>query len=157
MIEAACWVHARRPFFILADVAANARRKAQGKTAGPTSPLALEAVRRIDACLTSNTRSTAGPPSSAGAVRQQQSAPLVAYLEQWVREQRPKLSRGNDLTKAMTTCSAAGRPLPASSTTAALPLDNAAEGPCAVLRSAENHGCSLAATAVDSAERRYMT
>ena len=27
-----CWVHARRPFFVLADLAANARRKAQGKT-----------------------------------------------------------------------------------------------------------------------------
>ena len=49
LVEAACWVHARRPFFILADVAANARRKAQGKTASPISPLALEAVRRIDA------------------------------------------------------------------------------------------------------------
>src|SRR5215831_13282114 len=35
--------------FILADVAANARRKAQGKTTGPISPLALEAVHRIDA------------------------------------------------------------------------------------------------------------
>ena len=32
ILEAACWVHARRPFFILADVAENARRKAQGKT-----------------------------------------------------------------------------------------------------------------------------
>src|SRR5205807_8358139 len=48
-VEAACWVHARRPFFILADVAAKAGRKAQGKTASPISPLALEAVRRIDA------------------------------------------------------------------------------------------------------------
>ena len=27
--------------------------------------------------------------------------PLVADLEQWLREQRPKLSRSNDLTKAM--------------------------------------------------------
>ncbi len=30
--EAACWVHARRPFFALADIAENARRRAQGKT-----------------------------------------------------------------------------------------------------------------------------
>jgi transposase len=49
IIEAGCWVHARRPFFVLADVEANARRKAQGKTAAVISPLALEAVRRIDA------------------------------------------------------------------------------------------------------------
>jgi transposase len=40
---------ARRPFFIMADVAENARRKAQGKTTAVISPLALEAVRRIDA------------------------------------------------------------------------------------------------------------
>jgi hypothetical protein len=32
IVEAACWVHARRPFFILADIATNARRRAQGKT-----------------------------------------------------------------------------------------------------------------------------
>ena len=35
------------------------------------------------------------------AVRQELSAPLVADLERWLREQRPKLSRSNDLTKAM--------------------------------------------------------
>jgi len=29
------------------------------------------------------------------------SMPLVADLERWLREQRPKLSRGNDLAKAM--------------------------------------------------------
>jgi transposase len=46
---AGCWAHARRPFFALADIAANARRKAQGKTTAVISPLALEAVRRIDA------------------------------------------------------------------------------------------------------------
>ena len=47
LIEAACWVHARRPFFVMADIAANARRRAQGKIA-VISPLALEMVRRID-------------------------------------------------------------------------------------------------------------
>ena len=36
----------RRKFFELADIAANARR---GKNAAPISPIALEAVRRIDA------------------------------------------------------------------------------------------------------------
>jgi len=35
------------------------------------------------------------------AVRQELSAPLVADLERWLREQRPKLSRSNDLTTAM--------------------------------------------------------
>ena len=39
----------RRPFFVMANLAENARRKAQGKKLAVISPLALEAVRRIDA------------------------------------------------------------------------------------------------------------
>jgi hypothetical protein len=35
------------------------------------------------------------------AVRQELSAPLVADLEAWMREQRAKLARGNDVAKAM--------------------------------------------------------
>ena len=35
------------------------------------------------------------------AVRQELSAPLVADLERWMREQRAKLSRGNEVAKAM--------------------------------------------------------
>ena len=49
IIEAACWAHARRKFFVLADLAQNARRRAQGKSATFISPMALAAVRRIDA------------------------------------------------------------------------------------------------------------
>ena len=101
ILEAACWAHARRPFFAMADLAENARRKAQGQTPGVISPLAMEAVRRIDA-LFEIERSING--QSAGqrrAVRQELSAPLVADLENWMREQRAKLSRGNDLAKAM--------------------------------------------------------
>jgi transposase len=101
LVEAACWVHARRPFFILADVAANARRKAQGKTASPISPLALEAVRRIDALFDIERSINGQSVEQRREVRQELSAPLVADLERWLREQRPKLSRGNDLAKAM--------------------------------------------------------
>ena len=43
---ALCWAHARRQFFELADIAANARR---GKNAAAISPIALEALKRIDA------------------------------------------------------------------------------------------------------------
>jgi transposase len=49
ILEAACWVHARRPFFVMADLASNACRNARGKKPAVISPLALEAVRRIDA------------------------------------------------------------------------------------------------------------
>jgi transposase len=99
--EAGCWVHARRPFFVLADIAANARRKAQGKTAGVVSPLALEAVRRIDALFEIERSINGDNAERRRALRQELSAPLVTDLERWLREHRPKLSRGNDLAKAM--------------------------------------------------------
>ncbi len=44
--QALCWSHARRKFFMLADIATNAKR---GKNAAPISPMALEAVKRMDA------------------------------------------------------------------------------------------------------------
>jgi hypothetical protein len=40
-------------------------------------------------------------PERRRAVRQELSAPLVANLEAWMREQRAKLARGNDVAKAM--------------------------------------------------------
>src|ERR1700732_544943 len=101
IVEAACWVHARRPFFIMADIAANARRKAQGKTSGVISPLALEAGRRIDTLFAIERATNGHSAERRRAVRQELSTPLVADLERWLREQRAKLSRGNDLAKAM--------------------------------------------------------
>ncbi|MGZ2383856.1 transposase [Rhizobium brockwellii] len=45
LTQALCWSHARRKFFVLADIATNAKR---GSRAAPISPMALEAVKRID-------------------------------------------------------------------------------------------------------------
>ena len=101
ILEAACWVHARRPFFVMADLAENARRKAQGKKPAVISPLALEAVRRIDQLFEIERAINGQSPERRRAVRQELSAPLVANLEAWMREQRAKLSRGNDVAKAM--------------------------------------------------------
>jgi transposase len=101
LVEAACWVHARRPFFIMADVAAAARRKAEGKITSAISPLALEAVHRIDALFDIERAISGQSAAQRRAVRQELSAPLIADLERWLHEQRPKLSRGNDLAKAM--------------------------------------------------------
>jgi transposase len=101
LVEAACWVHARRPFFQMADLAATARRTAQDKTPAVISPLALEAVRRIDALFDIERLINGQSTEHRRAVRQEVSAPLVADLECWLREERPKLSRGNDLAKAM--------------------------------------------------------
>ena len=101
ILEAACWAHARRPFFKLADVEQSARRRARGEPAGAISPIALEAVRRIDALFAIERGINGQPAEHRRTVRQALSAPLVADLETWMREQRPKLSRGTDLARAM--------------------------------------------------------
>ena len=52
-------------------------------------------------CSRSSARSMAKSADHRKAVRQAQSAPLVADLEAYMREQCAKLSRGHDLAKAM--------------------------------------------------------
>jgi transposase len=91
----------------MADLAENARRKADGKKPAMISPLALEAVRRIDALFEIERAIIGQSPEKRKAVRQEISVPLVADLEVWMREQRARLSRGNDVAKAMD-CSSAG-------------------------------------------------
>jgi transposase len=66
ILEAACWVHARRPFFAMADLDENARRRAAGKTVITLSPIAIEVVRRIDALFEIERPSTAKALMSAG-------------------------------------------------------------------------------------------
>ena len=101
ILEAACWAHARRPFFALADIEASARRKAEGKVPAPISPLALEIVRRIDAVFEIERSINGKTADERRAVRQELSRPLVDDLGTWMRAERPKLSRGSDLAKAM--------------------------------------------------------
>ncbi len=99
--EALCWSHARRKFYELADIAAAARRTAQGKTPANISPLALEAVQRIDGVFDIE-RDIQGRSAEARlTVRQEHSLPLVDDLEAWMREQRAKLSRHNAVAAAM--------------------------------------------------------
>jgi transposase len=99
--EAACWVHARRPFFAMADLEENARRKAAGKKEIALSPIAIEIVRRIGALFAIERTINGQGADHRKAVRQAQSAPLVADLEAYMRQQCAKLSRGHDLAKAM--------------------------------------------------------
>jgi transposase len=88
--SALCWAHARRQFFELADIAANARR---GKKAAAISPVALEAVRRIDVLFDIERGINGLVADERRRVRQEQSAPLVTALEAWLREERARLSR----------------------------------------------------------------
>jgi transposase len=99
--EAACWVHARRPFFAMADIDENARRKAAGKKEIPLSPIAIEVVRRIDALFEIERSINGKSPEERLSVRRTSSRPLVDALETYMREQVARLSRGHDLAKAI--------------------------------------------------------
>ena len=67
------------------------------------APLAIEAVRRIDAVFRCRARyQWSRIERTATAIRQIRVAPLVASLEQWMRELSvAKLSRHADVAKAM--------------------------------------------------------
>ena len=99
--EAACWAHARRPFFAMADIEENARRKAAGKKEIPLSPIAIEVVRRIDALFEIERTINGKSAAERLATRQNLSRPLVENLHAYLREQIARLSRGHDLAKAI--------------------------------------------------------
>jgi transposase len=87
---ALCWAHARRQFFELVDIAANARR---GKNAMAISPIALEAIKRIDVLFDIERGINGQSVGERLRVRREQSAPLLGELEAWLRNQRVRLSR----------------------------------------------------------------
>ena len=101
IVEAACWVHARRPFFAMADIEENARRKAAGKKEIALSPIAIEVVRRIDALFAIERSINGKSAEERLAVRRDKSRPLVEELELYLRTQLDRLSRGHDLAKAI--------------------------------------------------------
>jgi transposase len=97
IIEAACWAHGRRKLFELADIAAAAREKKPAAL----SPIALEAVRRIDAVFMAERAINGLLPDRRLAVRQAEIAPQVRDLIAWMTTERAKLSRHNEVVKAM--------------------------------------------------------
>src|SRR5580692_11452606 len=101
ILEAACWVHARRPFFAMADIEENARRKASGKKEIALSPIAIEVVRRIDALFETERSINGKSPNERLAVRRDKSRPLVDDLHVYMRAQVVRLARGHDLAKAI--------------------------------------------------------
>jgi transposase len=94
--EASCWAHGRRKFFELADVAARARGKLS-----VLAPLAVEAVKRIDAIFDIEREINGRSIAERLAARRERVAPLVADLEAWMQAHRGKLSRHSDVGKAM--------------------------------------------------------
>jgi transposase len=95
--EAACWAHARRKFFVLADIAS----KARNKKPVVVSPLAFEAVKKIDAIFAAERAITGKSAEQRLAYRKEHIAPLVNELEGWMRTERAKLSRHADPAKAI--------------------------------------------------------
>jgi transposase len=85
--EAACWSHGRRNFFELADL-----RKA---------PLAIEAVRRIDAIFAIERELNGLAATDRHAARQNRVAPLVSDLADWMNAERNRLSRHAETAKAI--------------------------------------------------------
>jgi transposase len=87
ILEAACWAHARRKLYELA--------------ATSKAPVAAEAVRRIDR-LFAVERDIAGLSVEARlAARRERSAPILADLEPWLRQQQERLSRKSEVGKAI--------------------------------------------------------
>lgn len=159
LIEAACWSHARRKFFVLADVTARARSKLPVR-----APLALEAVKRIDAIFAIErdiNGVSARSPLSGAKLR------LSASLSAWFEPSRSSPSsrpgcarngrgcRGTPRSpRRWIACSSAGRPSRASSMTAgSASATTPPSGRCAALHWDASRGSSPAPIAAASARR----
>ena len=95
--EAGCWAHARRKLFELADIAS----KARNQKSTTISPIAFEAVRKIDAIFMLERSINGLSPEQRVAARRRDTAPLVDELIDWMKRERGKLSRHNEVAKAM--------------------------------------------------------
>ena len=87
IIEAACWAHARRKFFDLARI-----KKA---------PIAIEAIKRIDALFAIEREINGLSSAQRLAVRAERGRLLLTDLEIWLRGERSRLSSQNDTAKAI--------------------------------------------------------
>ncbi len=96
LVASACWAHARRKFFVLADVAAKARSRLP-----VLAPLALAAVERIDAIFASEREISRQNAPARLAVRRERTTRLVRHLEVWMRAERARLSRHAEVAQAM--------------------------------------------------------
>jgi len=94
--EAGCWAHARRKLFELADIASKARERK------PTmiSPIAFEAVSKFDVIFLLERSINGSSPEARAAARRKDIAPLVYDLIDWMKRERGKLSRHNEVAKA---------------------------------------------------------
>jgi transposase len=85
---------------VLADIAKTAATRSPKKQAA-WSPMAHEAVRRIDRIFDAERQINGLAADNRLELRRVHVAPLVAELEGWMRAERARLSRHNDVAKAM--------------------------------------------------------
>jgi hypothetical protein len=99
VFSALCWSHARRKFFELADIKATARK---GRPiAEDISPIALEAVKRIDAIFDVEREITGLTAAARLDARQRLVRTMVDDLHDWMRAERARMSKHNPVAKAI--------------------------------------------------------
>ena len=96
--SALCWSHARRKFFELADIKEKARKR---KPTHDISPVALEAVTRIDAIFDVERGINGLGVAARLEARQRLVRPLVNDFHEWMRTERDTMSRHNPVAKAI--------------------------------------------------------
>jgi transposase len=98
-LSALCWSHARRKFFELADIKPTARKGK--KVAAEISPIALQAVKRIDAIFDAEREINGMGAQARHDARQRLVRLMVEYLHDWLRAERARMSKHNPVAKAI--------------------------------------------------------
>ena len=93
-----CWSYARRKFFELADIKGIVRK---GKPAHDISPVALEAVTRIDAIFDIERDINGLSAEERHAIWQRLSRPLVEAMHGWLRAEHDRMPKHNPVAKAI--------------------------------------------------------
>ena len=148
--QAGCWAHARRKLFELADIASKARDQK------PTtiSPIAFQAVQKFDAIFMLERSINGLSPEQRVVARRRDIAPLVNDLIEWMKRERAKLSRHNEVAKAMDYMLKRSTYLPASSKMVASACQTMRPSvACAASLWVGSLGCSAALIAAASVPR----
>jgi transposase len=99
VLSALCWSHARRKFFELADIKATARKGK--KIAEEISPIALDAVKRMDLIFEAERDLTGLTTEARHDARQRVVRPMLSDLHDWMRAERVRMSKHNPVAKAI--------------------------------------------------------
>lgn len=99
LTQAPCWAHARRK--VLRSSPTLPQTPGRGKNAAPISPMALEAVKRIDGLLDIEREINGLTADQHLERRRKESLPLVDDPQAWLRTERAKLSRSSPVAEAI--------------------------------------------------------